>query len=335
MRTIIIIAFYLLLLPSIKISSQGCCSGGSGNPIVGEISQSLLHKNQIELSFSYQYQNSNKFKALNKDTARLFDKLYGNYLYYRASVGVSERLTFSAETGLFLNKTQIELHKLDTIQSSGIGDLIIFPKYQLLNKTTLNHITEIVLGLGYKIPLGKYNDSTLIYTNVLSGKEYYNILPPSLQPTTGSQDILFYSSALSNYTKRNIVFFTNFMYIKKGWNPLGQKFGDYTSIGLAASKSFYEKFGVTLLLKAEYISKMKSDKYIDQLALYNVYIESTGGRKLLFLPQLNYSNRNFTFYVLSELPLYQFVNGTQVVSQYQFTVGLSYRFFTKNPECQK
>jgi hypothetical protein len=32
---------------------------------------------------------------------------------------------------------------------------------------------------------------------------------------------------------------------------------------------------------------------------------------------------------MSEIPLYQYLNGTQVASQQQFTAGISYRFFVK------
>ncbi|HET6991101.1 MAG TPA: heavy metal-binding domain-containing protein, partial [Bacteroidia bacterium] len=118
---------------------------------------------------------------------------------------------------------------------------------------------------------------------------------------------------------------------RKGWNPLGQKFGDYSSIGLFFGKTFFKKLGVTLQVKGEHVSKMKYDKNIDMLALYNVDVKSTGSRKILFVPQLSYSYKNFTIYALSEIPLYQYVNYVQVASHLQVTVGMSYRFFTYKP----
>ena len=50
------------------------------------------------------------------------------------------------------------------------------------------------------------------------------------------------------------------------------------------------------------------------------------GRKIFFVPQLSFTHENFTIYALSEIPLYQYLNGTQVGSQHQFTAGISYRF---------
>lgn len=74
---------------------------------------------------------------------------------------------------------------------------------------------------------------------------------------------------------------------------------------------------------------MKADRNIDMVALYNVDIRSTGSRKIFITPQISFTHKNFTIYALKEIPLYQFVNGTQVVSQEQFTAGMSYRFFIK------
>lgn len=327
----VITSFFTLL--SMYLFSQGCCSGGTGSPIAGGVSQGVLAINQTELAISYQFQGSNKFKSLDKNTDKLFDKLNSNYLYSRVAFGVTDKLTMSIETGYFLNKTQYGLDHVDTIQSSGFGDLILFPRYQLLNKTNSKNRTELVLGLGYKLPIGKYNDSTLIYTNPNTGKEFYNTSPPTVQPTTGAQDVIFYGFALREFTGSKIKIFTNLLYIKKGWNALGQKFGDYSSIGLNVSKTFNKKLGLNLQLRSEHIGKMKADKNIDMIALYNIYLESTGSKKLFFVPQLSYTQGNITLFLVAEIPLYQYANGSQLVSQHQATIGASFRFNTKKTEC--
>ncbi len=38
------------------------------------------------------------------------------------------------------------------------------------------------------------------------------------------------------------------------------------------------------------------------------------------------------FFVTSEIPIYQYLHGTQIGSQSQFTAGVNYRFLTK--ECE-
>jgi len=329
MRLIIVT---LISLSSLQFYSQGCCSGGSGSPIAGGASQGVLKERQMEISANHQYLSSNKFQVKDRDTVSLFDNLSSNYLYMRLAYGLTEKFTVSLESGYFFNKTQIGLKKADTITSSGIGDLIVFPRYSIYTKNTEKTRTEITLGLGYKIPLGKYNDSTVVFTDQNSGKKYYTTSPPTIQPTSGSQDFIFYGFLYRGYPNKKFRIFTNLLYLKKGWNPLGQKFGDYASIGLFAGKSFLkEKLGVTLQVKGEWVNKMNWDKKVDMVALYNIDVYSTGGRKVFFVPQLSFTHKTFTAYVLSEIPLYQYVNGTQLVSQHQFTAGISYRFFTRKP----
>lgn len=309
--------------------SQGCCSGGSGSPIAGGASQGVLQERQIEISPNYQYTGTNKFMVGDRDTAKLFDYLHTNYLYLRLAYGVSDKLTMSVESGYFFNKTQYGLQKSDTMASLGIGDLVLFPRYSIYTRNTEKTRTEFTLGLGYKIPLGKYNDSTLVFTDPFTGQKYYTTSPPTVQPTTGSQDFIFYGFFYRAYPEKKFKTFANILYIKKGWNALGQKFGDYASVGLFAGRTFFEKLGVTLQVRGEWVDSMKYDKNIDMLALYNIDVKSAGSKKIFFVPQLSFTHKNFTFYGLTEIPLYQYLNGTQVASRVQYTSGISYRFFVK------
>ena len=326
MRLIISITFFYFL--SGEINSQGCCSGGSGSPIAGGSSQGVLQDRQFEIAPSFQHVNTNKFRVGDRDTATLFDSFKSNYLYLRLAYGLSKDFTMSVESGYFLNKTQIGLNHIDTISSSGIGDLILFPRYDILNRTTESKRTEITVGLGYKFPLGKYNDSTVVYTNPQSGQKFYTTLPPIIQPTNGSNDLIFYGFFYRGYPLKKFQIFANMLYVNKGWNPLGQKFGDYGSIGLFAGKTFAKKIGLMLSLKGEWIDQMDWDKNIDMLAFYNIDVDATGSRKVFFSPQVSYSYQGLMVYALSEIPLYQCMNNLQVASQFQITVGASFRFYT-------
>lgn len=325
MRLIIVTVLFSLVYN--QTFSQSCCSGGSGSPIAGGSSQGVLQERQVEIAPNYQYTGTNRFMVHDRDTAKLFDYLFTNYLYLRFAYGVTKKFTMSIESGYFFNKTQYGLKKADTITSSGIGDLILFPRYSIYTRNTEKTRTEVTLGLGYKIPLGKYNDSTKVFTDPNSGKNYYTTSPPTIQPTTGSQDIIFYGFLYRGYPEKKIRVFGNILYIKKGWNALGQKFGNYASVGLFAGKTFFNKLGVTLQVRGEWVSLMKYDKTIDMLALYNIDVKSTGSKQIFLTPQLNFTHKNFTIYALREIPLYQYVNGTQVASQVQYTAGMSYRFF--------
>jgi hypothetical protein len=307
--------------------SQGCCSGGSGSPIAGGASQGVLQERQFEIAVNHQYLSTDRFLSGDRDTALLFDNLNSNYLYGRLAYGVTQKFTMSIETGYFINKTQYGLEKQDTVKSSGIADLILFPRYNLYTRNTELTKTEITIGMGFKIPVGKYNDSTVVYRDPRTNVKYYTTSPPTVQPTNGSQDFIFYGFLFRGYTEKKFRLFANMIYIKKGWNPMGQKFGDYSSIGLFAGQTIMKNIAVTMQVRGELVTKMKYDKNIDMLALYNIDVHSTGSRKVFVSPQVSYVKDNFILYAMYEYPLYQYLNGTQVGSQHQVTAGLSYRFF--------
>ena len=128
--------YTLILFASQRIYSQGCCSGGSGSPIAGGASQGVLSNRQVELSTNFQYINSNKFKTGDRDTTSLFDNFNSKYQYTKIAYGITKDFTISIESGYFFNKTQIGQNKIDTNSSSGIGDLIIFPRYDVYYSST-------------------------------------------------------------------------------------------------------------------------------------------------------------------------------------------------------
>jgi len=329
MRLLIISLFTLIL--NTTVFSQGCCSGGAGSPIAGGAATGVLQENQIEISINYQNNSSNKFFAANRDTTSLFNNLNSDYLFFRVDYGLSKKLTLSVASGYFLDKSKIGKDNSDTISSNGVGDLIIFPRYSIYNKTANFKRTAVVIGLGLKIPLGSHNDTTNLGSY---GIDNYQMNPPMLQTTNGSNDLMFNSFFFREYQKSKLRLFISSLYVKKGYNSLGIKYGDYTSVGFFASKTFFYRWGVTAQLKAEKIDQIKVANNIEEWDLleYSITPESTGSKKWFFIPQLSYSKNGLTVYATSEIPLYQYLNGTQVGSQNQFTVGVNYRFLIKKCE---
>jgi hypothetical protein len=322
-----------LLSPGIVLG-QGCCSGGATNPIAGGAATGVLQKNQMEISGNYQIMNSDKFFSGNKDTSKLFNNLNSNYLFLRTDYGLSEKLTLSVASGYFLNKTLIGLENNDTTNSSGVSDLIILPRFDVFNNSNEKTKTEITLGLGMKVPLGSHSDSTLIFSHNIIG-DIYSINPPTVQNSNGSLDMVYYAFFFRSYVKQKIRIFTNMLYINRGFNSLGQKFGDYASLGLFVGKTFFKKIGVTNQIRMEWLGKMEAAENIDLLGNYNIEQASTGSSKVFIVPQISYINKSIIFYITGEIPVYQNVNGTQMGSNLQITSGFNYRFFTKKqPECE-
>src|SRR5260221_6295548 len=183
-----------------------CCAGGSGSPIAGGASQGVLQERQVELSTNFQFISTDKFyKKDVRDTSRTFDSFSSTYEYFKLAYGLTKNLTMSVESGYFFEKKEIGLDKnpATTYESKGIGDLIIFPRYDVINWTEEKHRTEVTVGLGIKIPLGSYNDST---GNIepFSGQTFYVSKPTSVQLSSGANDIIFYTFPFRGYTDKNL-----------------------------------------------------------------------------------------------------------------------------------
>tara|TARA_B100000787_G_scaffold99543_1_gene73484 strand:+ start:309 stop:1319 length:1011 start_codon:yes stop_codon:yes gene_type:complete len=324
---------FLILVANINIYAQGCCSGGAGGPIAGGAASGVLQEHQMEISINHQFNTSNTFYTGSEVAEPLFDNLTSNYIFFRTDYGVSKKLTLSLASGYYLSKKKEAEYITSNRTSSGFSDLIIFPRYNVYNKNANFKRTEVALGIGIKIPLGTHMDSTLYYSDEWLG-DLYSINPPLVQTTSGSNDFMFYSFIFREYQKRKLRLFISALHVKKSFNSLGLKFGDYSSLGLFVSKTFFRQWGVTTQLKLEHIGKIKAAENIDLLADYNIEPISTGSNKAFFTPQISYSQKGLTFFVTSEIPIYQYLHGTQIGSQNQFTFGVNYRFLTKKPETE-
>ena len=214
----------ILLLKSYFALAQ-CCAGGSGSPIAGGSTQGVLLEGQVELNSNFQYINTTKFLDGSSPTDNFLDKYSSAYSFTRIAYGLTEKLTISLESGYWINKTQIGLNKRDTIASHGFGDFILFPRYSVFSIFNDGKQKELTVGLGIKFPIGSYNDSTP-HIEPFSGQTYYTTKPLVMQNSSGATDIVFYSFYYQGYTAQQISFFANAIYIKKGWNPLGEKLGD-------------------------------------------------------------------------------------------------------------
>jgi hypothetical protein len=336
MRLIVLLIFSFLFQN--LAFSQGCCSGGGSNPIAGGTATGVLQKYQMEVSLNYQNNTSNKFFEGTEEVSQegIYDKLSSEYLFLRTDYGISKKLTLSLGTGYHLNKTLSYKDQDTSASTSGFGDLIIFPRYDIYNETKGNIRSEITLGIGLKIPIGSHTDTMEIRTDI------WDLIPPTIQLTTGGTDLMLYSFFLREYKKQKFRLFANSLYIRKGYNSLDEKFGDYISLSLFASKTFFRKWGLTTQLKGESVGQIQinqakkekfelDENYFEKIT-WEEKREATGSEKLIFIPQLSYSQNGITIFATSEIPLYQNLKGNQIGSKQQFTVGVNYRFLTK--ECE-
>jgi len=314
MRYILIVFIFLFF--NNNTNGQGCCSGSSGNPMAGGLSTGVLQEKQIEISTNYQYTFSEKFFAGKNDTTNLFDNLNSNYLFLRTEYGLTKKLTLSLSAGYYLNKSQIGGIKPNS--SSGFGDLIVFPRFNIYNKDMPFSRLEATIGVGLKIPVGTHRDSSLIIPAI----DYWEINPPITQLSSGSYDLLLYSFFLKDFKLNKLKFFSSIFHIKKGYNSLEQKMGNYTSIALNASRMINKNINITTQIKGENITKMIAGNVWNKDELEF----SSGSKKLFFTPLISYRYENLGVFISYELPIYQNINGVQIGSQNKITIGINYSF---------
>ncbi len=331
------------ILLNLDLNAQ-CCAGGSGSPIAGGASQGVLMERQMELNTNFQFISTDRFYKNDSEvpaSTGTFDSFNSTYEYFRIAYGVSKNLTMSVESGYYFNKKEVGLNgnPATTYESKGIGDLILFPRYDIINWTEINHRTELTIGIGTKIPLGSYNDST---GNIepFSGNIYYVSKPTSVQLSSGANDIIFYTFLFREYTEHNFRIFANSMYIKKGYNPNGEKLGDFFSVGLFAGKSLFNHLGITLQARYESVGVMKINESVFLFGKPSNYNpEATGYKKVYITPQLSVTKGKFTIYASHDIPVYQYLNSsddyTQIGSKNQTTLGISYRFFVTGVSTNK
>lgn len=352
---IVLISVLTLIVGNTSLG-QGCCSGGGGSPMAGGAATGVLQEGQVQILSSLKYSKSGTFYAEDRDTTPFFDYLSSNYLFLKADYGLTEKLTLSVATGYYFHRTIFEFQdttyasdgSMDInqheVSSKGFGDLIIFPRYSVYANTKKSIHSELSLGLGVKIPLGSHLDSSFVGyakfvnpgggTPFLDSNEIWTISPPTVQTTTGSSDMMFYAFYLKDFQKKNFKIFASALYIHKGWNSLGLKFGDYATVGISAATNVLKgRLNLLGQIKGEWVGKMGVHDDLDILSLYNIDRTSTGSRMLSFVPQVTYSFKkpSISLFATADIPLYQYMSGIQISSQLQVTAGVSYRFFAKKP----
>ncbi|HJW30546.1 MAG TPA: hypothetical protein VJ508_15040, partial [Saprospiraceae bacterium] len=327
--------FLVLSLVIFSRSYSQCCAGGSGCTIAGSAAQGVLQERQIELSSNFQFIHTNTFykKDRRASTAeRTFDGFRSSYQYFKVGYGITHRLTLSLETGYYFGKKETGLadNPLTTYSDHGFGDFLIFPKYNVLSHESEHHRDDITIGLGYKIPLGSYQDSTG-YIEPFSGHVFYVVNPTSIQLSSGAQDIVFNALWSRHYLKPQLSIFINAFYIRKGYNPNGEKLGDYSSVALFFTKTLFSTVGIGLQARYEEVERMKIN---ESVLLFgrpsNYYPEATGYRKVFLTPQITYTTGPISIFGSYDIPVYQYLNTspyyTQAGSEFQATAGISYRF---------
>jgi hypothetical protein len=302
-----IILFIVILTTAFNLNSFAqCCS--AGNPAGGDGKSDDLNKNDLRIYASYKHSLSKDYYTLDKKTEIPYiDRSYYDYTALSITYGLSPRLTVNSELGYFFDKTQVENISSynNVIQSHGLGDIAVNIRYKLIK--TVKPVTQLLITAGVKLPVGAFEEEMDGIT-----------IPISLQPSSGA---LKYNLSIFYTRKRN----EN----KYGWQTYAQielsntidkefliyHYGSYFQYSLAGSYAFTKK-----LL---FIGNVKLEWRGNDIRELETVIESTGSRVVFLNPQILYSFKNkWSIVLMSDIPVYKYVNGSQLTNKYSLSIGL-------------
>ena len=203
--------------------------------------------------------------------------------------------------------------------TSGVGDATLLGLYRLTGSEDREPAGSVFVGLGVKAPTGssdeRYANGRLVHFH--------------MQPGTGSWDPLLvvqYTKQVDHFTLQ-----TDASYQYTTSNKEGYEAGDTTAIGLAGRYDVSKMFGISAGLTYIHTDKAsdRNGKYYDPATNNNLMDDpaNTGGDSLWFAPGLQViPMASLALEARVKVPLWERVNGIQLVTSSIVSAGISYRF---------
>ncbi len=290
--------------------SQTCCSGGvplSSNLGMPPEDQGIW---QFSISYDHLVLNTLKEGSITLDDQSRIRKTKS--ILTEVGYGITKRIAVDILIPYVYQERRIEqFGRTDFVSTNGIGDIALLLKYKLTDP--LDTRQNLLLGIGPKMPTGK---SDFTRTDGI-------LLNADLQPGSGAWDGLLYAFYNRNFSFRpSMGVSLSAVYSIKGVNPdylNGQsyQFGNE----LVSQLSFSDKvnLGRALFdLSVSFRYRQQQDDSFNETTLPN-----TGGQFLFLTPGIAYllsSSTSLTF--SGDIPIYSYVNGTQLAPTYRLNIGL-------------
>ena len=295
--------------------AQTCCSGGV--PLSNNLGLPNEGKGSFSMGLNYDYNNLNTLNAgtetLDDDSRlRITNSVLANFGY-----AFTDRISLEALfTWVNQKRTISQFGNESLTDTKGIGDAVLLAKYAIPDVLGANSVLN--LGLGTKAPLGKSN---------LTSSEGF-LLIADLQPGSGAWDALGWLSISKGLSFRpSATISGSFTYRLTGKNPSylnnssTYEFGNViqTNVGYTDQLLWFNTIvSPGLVLKYRHASFDKID---------GSQLPNTGGEWVFLRPELSVAlTPNLAMSSRVELPLYSYVDGTQLTPTLRFTAGISYTF---------
>lgn len=323
-------AAIVILFPQIAKAAALCCqiSSSAQERFSGA---AVPKEGEVTVQFNYSFTRMDEFMEGSTERSLDYIKTYSGYTSLpvtmdmvkytvTAGYGISPDLrafvsvpyirnTMDMTMGMGQDKTMAPV--------SGLGDITVMALYRLYADSLPRPTSTFSIGLGIKTPTGSFTE-----TNA-SGTKFIHA---HMQPGTGSWDpiaTLVYTRALNALQVQADV-----AYQLTTENRRGYEFGDSFAANLWGRYDVAAAMGVTAGLTYLHVGRAsdKDGKYTFSNSLMDDP-KNTGGDSLWFSPGIQASPfEAATLDLKVQLPIWVNANGIQLVTRYQFTAGLTYRF---------
>jgi hypothetical protein len=315
-RVIFIISFLLI---SNKVFSQACCSGGT--PLSAQMGMQFLEKNTVLFSLAYDYNFLNKEFSGSKETGINNRSRISQTLLFRVQWAFSKKWSIAAAIPyVWRNETNAtQFDNFNNLHAQGISDL-----FTQLNFTLLSTNKNGLLFSGaLKFPTGSNSEVNDLGLD----------LPADMQPGTGSLDYAFGALyQLSHILGGNSYFnaSTTIRINGSGTRFDGKqtfKFGnEFQLITGLSTEIIFKKSNLVPALTVQY-RRTYRDLTNDAIT------PGTGGDWINLIPAVSYEyNEVIQLLISYSIPIYRYLEETQLTTSYDVFVQLQYKLKPKNYE---
>jgi hypothetical protein len=296
MFKIISVLIILLIIGSVYIYPQACCTVGSSIATGGE--RGAIPPNTLSTAFLIQH---NILNSAYESSQQIDDPLNRKSTVTNFNLEIEYGLVNRVSILLILpytnrtretNVTNSETNDVEVVSftGQGLGDIIILGKY------------EIISPCNFEVE----NNGTRLSID--------------LQPGTGAIDLLLWGHILYGFPSIGLSANANFLYRYAGVNLDSYRFGDEFLASINGTYTFAEFLAINLQLKGRWAAE---DYWNGR------FLPSTGGVYIDLTPSLIYYEEKFSLRVFFQIPVHRNVQGIQLAVNEMLGTEISYIFNLK------
>ena len=321
MKKLLLNIALLSLLPEM-IFAQGACCGGSGGmgTSITRFGMETAGPGNLHLLLAY---DLNYMNSLFEGDVKLEDNNNQRVIHsgiLMANYGISRK--FSAAAIMPYIVQELGTTTLDGSKQvdymHGLGDMILMVKLRITNPLAYNG-WGLYAGIGPKLPTGSSSNTS----------PAGSIYPMDAQLGTGSLDAISWLSLSKSH-----IFITN-LYLNSGAtfrlsgqnrhykDSLTYRTGNEFQCTAGLSYNFYSKFVFEIFNYVQY-------RYQSVDKLSGEPVVQTGGHWLTTSPGIKVNfTQNLSFVVSTDIPLYRYLNGSQLTTTSRFSAAFTYNIATR------